>query len=147
MTEIKCIALEDVDGDSKLEIVTSGLTGAKDSFANETAIPNLAQLRVWSWDGITLTLKYSKDWTVDGGATAWLVGIRDIDGDSANELVTLGCSGTKLCDPNMRIWSVCADSSSPIFYTIAAGLSVATILAVAIILIKRRQIAEPVKHN
>lgn len=140
LTEVKCVAIGDVNGDSKVEIVTSGLAGAKGSFANETSSPNLAQLRVWSYGNASLSLNESQDWTVDDGATAWSVGIRNIDSDAVAEIVTVGCVGMdRLCDPNMRIWSVSHSSSLPLLPIAAVGFGLAIVLVTAFILVRRRR--------
>jgi hypothetical protein len=139
VTEIKCVSLGDVDGDSRVEIVTSGMVGAKGSFANTAANPNSAQLRIWSWDGTEMTLEHGKDWTIGDGVCAWNVGTGDVDGDGVTEIVTLGCMGeSTLCDPDMRVWSVSVNASFPMFYVVAAGICVSAALAGAFLWTKKR---------
>ena len=84
IAEVKTISINDVDGDGRKEIVTSGLSAAYGSFYSD--LPEIAQLRVWSWDGTTLTLKQSEDWYIDQGATAWNVATGDVDKDGVIEL-------------------------------------------------------------
>ena len=139
LTEVKCVSLGDVDGDSRLEIITSGVFGAEGSFANNATAPNQAQLRVWGWDGATLTLKQGQDWYIDEGATAWNVASGDVDKDGVMEIITVGCTALgKTCDPDMRIWSVSSASSFPILYVAVAGICAVTVLAGAVMWIKKR---------
>ncbi|MEM2081017.1 MAG: VCBS repeat-containing protein [Candidatus Bathyarchaeia archaeon] len=128
LTEVKCVSLGDVDGDSQLEIVTSGIVAAYGSFNTNETRPNHAQLRVWRWDGKSLVLKQSQEWTIGDGVCAWNVGTADLDNDSVTEIVTVGCMGmNSLCDPDMRIWSL--TSATPIEFIIALG-SIAGIIAI-----------------
>jgi hypothetical protein len=107
LTEAKSIALNDVDGDGKTEIVQSGIAAAKNSFNNSEAAHDRAQLRVWGLSDGVLTLEQGRDWTFDNGACAWNVGSGDVDKDGIVEIVTIGCSAYgSLCDPDMRIWSL-----------------------------------------
>ena len=107
MTEAKCIALNDVNGDGKVEIVESGITAAKDSFNNPEGVHDRGQLRVWFFNKTDLILLASKDWTFDEGSCAWNVGNGDVDEDGVVEIVTVGCSALLgNCDPDMRIWSL-----------------------------------------
>ena len=132
LTEIKCVSLGDVDGDSELEIVTSGGVGAEGSFANDTASPTQGQLRVWSWDGANLTLEYGQDWTVGDGFFAWNVASGDVDGDEVEEIVTVGCMGMgSLCDPDMRVWSVKKADANQIFPYVALALTSSAIMVLA----------------
>ena len=113
ITEIKAIAIDDVDDDEHVDIVTSGLTSVYGSFNNTEATPNAAQLRVWSWNGETLTLKQNKDWTIGDGVVAWNVATGDVDEDGTVEIVTVGCMGMSgLCDPDLRIWSIPKESTA-----------------------------------
>ena len=140
LTEIRCISLGDVDGDSKLEIVTSGGVGAKSSFANATATPTHAQLRVWGWDGTTLTLKLGQEWTIGDGVFAQNVASSDLDGDGFVEIVTVGCMGVgALCDPDMRIWSVDKPKADSLFlWFLFAGI-VGVVVISGVFLISRKR--------
>jgi hypothetical protein len=139
ITVIQCVSLNDVDGDSRMEIVTSGGVGAEGSFANNATSPNQAQLRVWSWDGTELTLKQSKDWTINDGACAWNVGTGDVDGDGITEILTVGCIAlSNLCDPDMRIWSISSASSFPTINVVLVGICVTAVLVGAFLWIKKR---------
>lgn len=146
ITELKSIAINDVDGDGKTEIVTSGATAGYGSFASNATNKEQAQLRVWSWDGTALTLKQSKDWIVGEGVCAWQDGTGDLDNDGAPEIVTVGCMYIgSLCDPDLRIWSLPAASapsesgSSTYFFATIAGIVVAVIVAsTAFLLIRKR---------
>jgi len=145
ITELKSITVNDVDGDGRLDIVGSGVTAGSGGFAQDAAIKEYAQLRVWSWDGHTLTLKQSKDWNVDEGVCAWQDGTADLDNDGKIEIVTVGCSyKSTLCDPNLRIWSlptiqVAASPDYTLIAIAAAGAaSIAAIIALLFMIKKKR---------
>jgi len=107
ITEVKSITLNDVDADGNTEIVTSGVTAGLNSFTENATTKETAQLKVWSWNGRTLALKQSADWTVGEGVCAWNVASGDIDKDGTVEIITVGCMYvTDMCDPDMRIWSI-----------------------------------------
>lgn len=126
LNEVKCVSLNDVDGDSRMEIVTSGIVASYGSFATNETSPNTAQIRIWNWDGTKLTLEQSQEYTIGDGVCAWNVGTGDLDSDSAVEIVTVGCMGVNnLCDPDMRIWSI--TMPPPTGFIIAAVTSVAVI--------------------
>ena len=132
ITELKAISINDVDSDGKKEIVTSGVTIKYGSWTNETN-KEKAELRVWSWDGHTLTLKNSIEWLVGEGVCAWNVGTGDLDNDGDVEIVTVGCMyvGT-LCDPDLRIWSLqAAFAPSTLLLYSAVAIAGIAIMAVA----------------
>ncbi len=139
LSEVKCISLNDVDGDSRIEIVTSGIVAAYGSFATNKTSPNHAQLRIWSWDGETLSLRQSQEWTIGDGVCAWNVGAGDLNNDGTVEIVTVGCMGmNNLCDPDMRLWSTA--TTLPIEFIIAIVASVAvTVIVSAYFFAKRPQ--------
>ncbi|MEM1564140.1 MAG: FG-GAP-like repeat-containing protein [Candidatus Bathyarchaeia archaeon] len=76
------VAISDIDNDGKKEIATIGR-----QFNGETYY---TQLRIWSWDGYTLTLRLSAEsgslGTFMSSSGKKLV-ISDIDGDGRNEIV------------------------------------------------------------
>jgi hypothetical protein len=127
-----------------VEIVTSGVTAAQGSFAKNATDKEMAQLRVWSWDGKTLTLKQSQDWTIGEGVCAWNVATGDLDKDGTVEIVTVGCMyASNLCDPDMRIWSITKGFSSSAFpfsveFVIGTVASVATIALAGVYLLAER---------
>jgi len=147
ITQATSISINDVDGDGKREIVTSGVTAGYGSFAQNAPNKERAELKVWSWDGNTLTLKQSKDWIVGEGVSAWSDGTGDIDNDGVVEIVTVGCMYTgNLCDPDLRIWSLPASSEPPTsfpYLPVAVIVTVATAIVVAMaafmFMKKRRQ--------
>jgi hypothetical protein len=108
ITEVKSISLDDVDGDGREDIVTSGFIGIYGGFSdNEEDFPEHAQLRVWGWDEKELVLKVGEDWVIGEGVTGWNIGTGDVDGDGVTEIVTVGCMyESSLCDPDLRVWSV-----------------------------------------
>jgi len=110
ITEVKAISLNDVDGDGNTEVVTSGVTAGQNSFAENATIKELAQLKIWNWNGTALAMKQSTDWTVGEGVCAWNVASGDVDKDGTAEIITVGCMFVQnLCDPDMRIWSIAED--------------------------------------
>jgi hypothetical protein len=132
ITEVKAISLNDVDADGNVDIVTSGITGVYGSFKNVEATPDSAQLRVWSWNGESLTLEQSKDWTIGDGVVAYNVGTGDIDKDGTVEIVTVGCMGeSNLCDPDLRIWSIDIQQDAFSFIQLAV---IAAVVGVCIII-------------
>jgi hypothetical protein len=143
ITELKSIAVNDADGDGKMDIITSGVTAGSGGFAQNATIKEYAQLKVWSWDGHALSLKQSKDWNVDEGVCAWQDGTGDLDNDGKIEIVTVGCSyKSTLCDPNLRIWSLppLAIATSPSYTYIAIAIAaVATVIAFIILLFLKRK--------
>ena len=143
ITELKSITVNDVDGDGKVDIITSGVTAGSGGFAQNATIKEYAQLKVWSWDGHTLTLKQSKDWNVDEGVCAWQDGTGDLDNDGKIEIVTVGCSyKSTFCDPNLRIWSLppLAIASNPSYAYIAIAIAaVATVIALVVLLFLKRK--------
>ncbi|MEM1590012.1 MAG: hypothetical protein QW175_06310 [Candidatus Bathyarchaeia archaeon] len=109
ITEVKSISLNDVDYDSKTDIVTAGMAAAYGSFKTR---PSRAQLYIWSFDGRIITLKYSKEWTIGEGTCVWNTSAADLNNDGTVEIVTSGCASiNRLCDPDMRTWSIQGTSS------------------------------------
>lgn len=146
ITQPTSISINDVDGDGKKEIVTSGGTAGYGSFAPNSPDKERAELKVWSWDGNTLMLKQSKDWMVGEAVCAWNVGTCDVDNDGVVEIVTVGCMQTgNLCDPDLRIWSLPPTSEAPAsfpYLPVAAIGAVVTAVAVVIsafMLMRRRR--------
>jgi WD40 repeat protein len=139
ITEVKAIAIDDVDGDKQANIVTSGLTSVYGSFNNTEATPNAAQLRVWTWNGEKLTLNQNEDWTIGDGVVAWNVATDDVDKDGTVEIVTVGCMGISgLCDPDLRIWSIPKEPASLLYPLLAALGIIALILVTAFLLTKKK---------
>jgi hypothetical protein len=117
MTEAKSVALNDVNGDGKVEIVQSGIVAAEGSFNNPEAVHDRGELRVWSFNETSLGLIETKDWTFDEGVCAWNVGCGDVDQDGVVEMITVGCSALHGdCDPDMRIWSLVVEANSSANY-------------------------------
>jgi hypothetical protein len=142
ITEIKAIALDDVDGDKQAEIVTSGVTAVYGGFSDVDVPLETAQLRIWSWNCKELLLKYGDDWQVGEGVVAWNVATGDVDEDGTVEIVTVGCMYiSALCDPDLRIWSIPQKISSiPVALLLGLGIVVITVLVTAVLfLLKRRK--------
>jgi hypothetical protein len=150
ITQPTSISINDVDGDGKKEIVTSGYTAGYGSWAPNTPGKSRAEVKVWSWDGNTLTLKQSKDWIVGEAVSAWNVGTGDVDNDGIVEIVTVGCMETgNLCDPDLRIWSlpVASEPPAPVPYlplevfgaAVIAIAAIAVVTAAFMFMRKRRQ--------
>jgi hypothetical protein len=140
--EVRGISIADVDGDGREEIVTSGGSGTLGSFEENSTTPELAQLRVWSWDGTAMTLEQSEDWYIDEGAYAQNLATGDLDRDGVIEIVTVGCTYfSNMCDPGMRIWSIARDPSLPPYALLAvAGIAAAAIVsAVALLWLRKKR--------
>ena len=103
-----------------------------------------AELKIWSWDGNTLTLKLSTDWIVGDAVCAWNDGTGDVDNDGVVEIVTVGCMYVGiLCDPDLRIWSLPAETNAstsfPYLPIAIAGTATAVLGAAALYLFVRRR--------
>jgi hypothetical protein len=133
LTEVKAVSIGDVDNDGRIEVVTSGMTAAENSFKNSDVPHDRGQLRVWGLDGTGLILEQKVEWTFDDGACAWNVGSGDVDEDGVLEIVTVGCTALgSLCDPDMRIWSISGVGSNPISFVL--GFAAALIIIAVILL-------------
>jgi hypothetical protein len=142
LTEVKSVSLDDVDNDGKIEVVTSGITAAEDSFKNSEATHDRGQLKVWEFTGTALILEHNAQWTFDEGACAWNVGNGDVDNDGVLEIITVGCTALgSLCDPDMRIWSIpnVAPTSDYLPYAIAVAVIAATVVAFSTLIVVRRK--------
>jgi len=133
ITELKSIAIGDIDGDGTKEIVTSGDTSGYGSWAQNATNKERAELKVWSHNGTALTLEHDLNWIIGEGVGAWNCGTGDVDNDGVVEIVTVGCMYIDtLCDPDLRIWSV-PQSQSLEFYPylpyVAVGVTAAVIIA------------------
>jgi hypothetical protein len=138
LTEIKSISLTDADNDGKTEIVTSGIVAVKASFKNSDALHDRGHLRVWEFNGTSLILEQSTEWTFDEGSCAWNVGNGDVDGDGVIEIITVGCTALgSLCDPDMRIWSLsnASSTSSYVLYALTASIIIISVIISASALI------------
>jgi len=138
INEVKSLSIDDVDGDGRQEIVTSGVVAASGSF--QSGNPEMGQLRVWGWDGKTLTLENSQDWIAGNGTCAWNVATGEIDNDETVEIVTVGCMYTgALCDPDMRIWSIPKESVSIPFTPLALAGGLIVTASIVVLLVRKRQ--------
>ena len=107
-TVINSVALDDVDGDGQVEVVTGG-------YYND-GVRNVAQLCVWS--GSSLGLENVKTWYWTGNTVINSVALDDVDGDGQVEVVTGGyyndgvsdnaqlCvwGGATLAQENVKTW-------------------------------------------
>ena len=65
------------------------------------------QLRIWTWDGTTLTLKKSEEWYTADSTYRDSVFVADVDGDGENEIVTGGGAYDGSRDNGqLRIWGL-----------------------------------------
>ena len=81
-TLVNNVKAGDVDGDGVQEIVTGG-------FAYDGERIN-GQLKVWSWDGSTLTPEVGEEWTTDYLTEVKSITLHDVDGDGRMEIVESG---------------------------------------------------------
>ncbi len=138
LNEVKSVSLGDVDGDSKIDVVTSGVVASEGSFSANATASERAQLRVWGWDGEVLTLKHDTEWVTDEGVCAWNVATADLNNDGSLEIISVGCSYlSNLCDPDMRIWSIPVVNSKnvdsfPTFYIVIAIGAIALAVAATV---------------
>lgn len=135
ITQAESISINDVEGDGKNELVTSGYTAGYGSFAAGAENKTRAELKVWGWDGTTLTLKQSEDWMVGEAASARNVGTGDLNNDGLVEIITVGCIqpvDSRDCDPNLRIWSVpSVESTFPPYLILAIAVITVTAIGVS----------------
>jgi len=92
------VFIEDVDADGVKEIVTAG-------YANNFLQDN-GQLRIWNWNGTTLTLETSQEWFTIGATRVGSVFVDDVDADGAKEIVTAGFAFDGVRNNGqLRIWN------------------------------------------
>jgi hypothetical protein len=143
ITIVYSLSINDVDKDGKLEIVTGGMLSEFNSFKSNGTSLNRAELTIWGWSEGALALEQSENWTVGEGVCVWNVGTADLENDGTVEIITEGCmSYERLCDPDLRIWSVksAIDNSA---YTLVAIVGIALgVLAVTAcaLLVRRRKV-------
>jgi len=81
-TLVENLKVADVDGDGTAEIVTGG-------FAYDGEKVN-AQLRIWNWNGYTLSLEKSYEWITEDITEVKAISLDDVDGDGSVDIVTCG---------------------------------------------------------
>jgi hypothetical protein len=81
-TLVENLKVDDVDDDDTAEIVTGG-------FAYDGEKVN-AQLRIWNWNGYTLSLEKSHDWITEDITEVKAISLNDVDGDGSVDIVTSG---------------------------------------------------------
>ena len=98
------IGHSDVDRDGTTDILTAGSSGP------------VAQLRVWSFNGSTLTLDASQESTDDWADTVFAF---DVDGDGTTEILTAGETyDAPYVYEQLKIWSI-PESMSPMITVVS----------------------------
>ncbi|MGD6852368.1 MAG: FG-GAP repeat domain-containing protein [Candidatus Bathyarchaeia archaeon] len=143
ITQPTSIAISDVNGDGKQEISVGGGTSGYGSWAPNAPGKSRAELKVFGYDGNTITLLQSKDWIFGDAAMAWIVDTSDLNRDGTMDIVTIGCieNGT-LCDPDLRVWNLPSTVGSLGYLPlVAAGAGAAAVVAVAaaVLLLRKRR--------
>ena len=79
---VENLKVDDVDDDGTPEIVTGGFTydGEKVN----------AQLRIWNWNGYTLSLEKSHEWITEDITEVKAISLDDVDSDGCVDIVTSG---------------------------------------------------------
>ncbi|MCK4444313.1 MAG: hypothetical protein KAW09_07200, partial [Thermoplasmata archaeon] len=99
-TIVHSVFAYDVDGDNTIEIVTAGQA--------YTGTETEAQLRIWSWNGTTLTLEKSEEWSYGSCTTTVFLSVfaADVDDDNTVEIIAVGY-GANATDQNalITIWT------------------------------------------
>jgi parallel beta-helix repeat protein len=96
--QVWSVYASDVDGDGVVEILTCGQV-------NESA-----ELRIYSYDGLTITLEHTEMWnSTEGDTRAWSVFAADVDGDGVTEILTgaetYNGQDNVYYDGQLRIWN------------------------------------------
>jgi hypothetical protein len=146
ITEAKSVSIGDINNDGKNEIMTGGITTGSGNFASNTnEEKERGELRIWTFNGIEITLLQSPNWLVDQGVGVWSVANGDVDKDGVPEIITVGCEyfGGVLCDPDLRIWSISgvlplADSFPYVIVSII-GLAAATCIVAAFFFLRKER--------
>jgi hypothetical protein len=81
-TLVENLKVDDVDDDGTAEIVTGG-------FAYDGEKVN-AQLRIWNWNGYTLSLEKSHEWITEDITEVKAISLDDVDDDGSVDIVTSG---------------------------------------------------------
>ena len=81
-TLVENLKVGDVDGDGTAEIVTGGFTWDGEKVN--------AQLRIWNWNGQTLSLEKSHEWITEDITEVKAISLNDVDGDGSVDIVTSG---------------------------------------------------------
>ena len=105
-TLVENLKVCDVDDDGTAEIVTGG-------FVYDGEKVN-AQLRIWNWNGYTLSLEKSHEWITEDITEVKAISLDDVDGDGCVDIVTSGMTAVygSFFDVNtipetaqLRVWS------------------------------------------
>jgi len=98
-TYVWSVFVDDVDNDGVKEILAGGYT--------HDYIRDNGQLRIWSWDGSTLTLEGNQFWFTVSSTYVRSVLVRDVDSDGIKETITAGYAndGTRV-NGQLRVWAL-----------------------------------------
>jgi hypothetical protein len=96
---IGSVSVGDVDRDGKPEIITVG--------RSSNGTQSVAQISIFRWNGINLTLSTSVDWGATKNARANSVYAYDLDNDGVTEIVTAGYSNNlNNSRGQLRVWNL-----------------------------------------
>jgi virulence-associated protein VapD len=98
----RSVTAADVDNDTQTEIITAGYRRTQTNYY-------ISQLKIWSWNGTTLTLEKTEEWgsfTAGDSCTIYEVYAADLaDDNNLTEIVTVGYRNLTAAIAQVRIWN------------------------------------------
>jgi hypothetical protein len=127
----------DADGDGAEEVVTGGYVYYEEGFKG--------QIRVYGWDGSTLSLEEDHEFSTPNYALTAINGLHvgDVDGDDVKEVIAGGCvyvsKESTICHTFLTVWSVSSTPVSYEFYLALAIIAIMIVCTLAYLFIRRRK--------